>query len=1037
MRSTLIISRLLARDIRISADPVISGDTIIFNSDSEYDTPGLFKKLYLAKITKCLLNESLPDNIRTYKWFKLINTLEIRHNLLTKIPDNCFQDCHFLKKVILPQETVQINSRAFQNSAIEEINLQNIEIIMDYAFLSCVNLKNIELPNITTLGLNAFQYSSIQSLSIGNSLTDVSDQAFSDCLFLNTVDFGDSSIIGEKMFYNCQNLNTFTYNFEEIGSLGNKCFAYSGIKSFKFGTEIRSIGTYCFENSQLTDVTFDDHISLTLGEYTFSKCGNLKKINIPIKLELNKGVFHECCNLVDITLTDFVSVIPESLFKFCKNLKNLSLPNVHEIHENAFYGCSNLESLDIPSIASIGDKAFWQCSKLQLNLLENRQNDLKLGDKVFVQCNKITLTKYTKHLLSKQSFVQCPGLKSLEIFISSSVNYSLCFSGCVNLESVVIDPLSDGKIGERMFQGCKNLKSVTFTDVVNEVGEYSFFGCPFNEVDLNNLTNIGFGAFQRTKITKLQIQNNFVSNHQFDNCYLLETIYLGPNVTDISFNAFANCTKLEKIEIDEKNSNFLFENSVLYSSDKKILYGMMRASSNKSLEIPSSVQEIADYAFESHQKLKKVVVSNSVVFGEFSFSKMPKLEKFTIDNTGDFVISNGMFANSSNLEKFLCNGKILFFDDFCFDYCFSLEEVEGTGDCTYFGTRSFRRCISLKEINLSHAKILGFESFKHCFKLSELHLTNTVERYEEGCFHSISIESLNLSNPYTGYYLEDVCFDNISTLKKVYFMDYCSFAASAVFNRCDIDYIYFSKHFHTNIFKSLLQAMKSSELQIEIADDNYYLKVQDNFFVVDKLTGVVQSIVAYNGEDFIEIPENVTTASSNDVVTQMYYENELSYIARLPQSKFIVHENFLSDDNSMFAQFGIFALCVKGDSSTYFDGVDVNEMYRVFVDYDYPYPTALGVNVERGDEKLCDDFNVQHSFGVGGNVFGLSKNEIFMLIVILLVSGILIAFVVYFLFYYKKLCQKKKNSSEGNQRSDEVNGFTKNSTFKDEIEMTA
>ena len=52
----------------------------------------------------------------------------------------------FLKEVVLPPSVKEIGEDAFENIGLEKINLENVEIIGDYAFIGCKNLKEIVLP---------------------------------------------------------------------------------------------------------------------------------------------------------------------------------------------------------------------------------------------------------------------------------------------------------------------------------------------------------------------------------------------------------------------------------------------------------------------------------------------------------------------------------------------------------------------------------------------------------------------------------------------------------------------------------------------------------------------------------------------------------------------------------------------------------------------------------------------------------------------------------------------------------------------------
>lgn len=81
-----------------------------------------------------------------------------------------------------------------------------------------------------------------------------------------------------------------------------------------------------------------------IGDFAFSDCTSLKKINIP----------------------ESVTSIGKSAFSGCKSLKDITIPNsVTDIGYCAFVACTSLESILIPdSVISVGDQLFNGCKKL-------------------------------------------------------------------------------------------------------------------------------------------------------------------------------------------------------------------------------------------------------------------------------------------------------------------------------------------------------------------------------------------------------------------------------------------------------------------------------------------------------------------------------------------------------------------------------------------------------------------------------------------------------------------------------------------------
>ena len=117
-----------------------------------------------------------------------------------KIGDDSFSNCYHLKKVILPDEVVEIGNRAFYASGIESIELQEgLSTIGDIAF-KCSKLKNIILPqSLISIGWGCFSYTPLKEIIIPENVKEIPDQAFESSA-LETVVIEGAVLIGESAF---------------------------------------------------------------------------------------------------------------------------------------------------------------------------------------------------------------------------------------------------------------------------------------------------------------------------------------------------------------------------------------------------------------------------------------------------------------------------------------------------------------------------------------------------------------------------------------------------------------------------------------------------------------------------------------------------------------------------------------------------------------------------------------------------------------------------------------------------------------------
>lgn len=162
-----------------------------------------------------------------------------------------------------------------------------------------------------------------------------------------------------------------------------------------------------------------------------------------------------------------VTGIGTGAFDRCHDLTSVTIPNsVTNIGDWAFYNCSSLTSVTIPnSVTNIGGDAFSNCFGLEtINVDESN-----------VMYTSVNGVLYTK---DKSMLLQCPGKRAGSFAIPNSVITigDRAFQYCSSLTSVTI-PKSVTTIGEHAFCGCWSLTSVTISKSVTTIGDMAFWGC--------------------------------------------------------------------------------------------------------------------------------------------------------------------------------------------------------------------------------------------------------------------------------------------------------------------------------------------------------------------------------------------------------------------------------------------------------------------------------------------------------------------------------------------------------------------------------
>ena len=229
---------------------------------------------------------------------------------------------------------------------------------------------------VTTIGNAAFRDSSVTSVTIPASVTEIGSNAFAGCTNLTSVHYaGDWSNLtiqsGNPAVQDAANAPLFDFKFipPDNTAVIVTNYKYNGaaadvtIPSRYKGKPVTTIGHAAFFNSAVTSVTIPDSVT-SISDDAFINCPQLTNISIPNSVTyIGFSAFNSCTSLKSITLPSSLSFISGSLFSGCSQLTTIHIPDsVSSIGSYAFYNCGKLETIRIPvSVTSIRDCAFDGC----------------------------------------------------------------------------------------------------------------------------------------------------------------------------------------------------------------------------------------------------------------------------------------------------------------------------------------------------------------------------------------------------------------------------------------------------------------------------------------------------------------------------------------------------------------------------------------------------------------------------------------------------------------------------------------------------
>lgn len=387
-----------------------------------------------------------------------------------------------------------------------------------------------------------------------------------------------------------------------------------------------------------------------------------------------------CSKVKKITIKEGVKSLCYEMFGYCKNLKSVTIPgSMKYIDGRAFAYCSKLskitfskkiKSCEIDSDCFTGtafykNKKNWKNGALYLGKILVETNSsvpavfkIKKGTKfivtgAFAENNKLKSVTMPNTVTNMGSnFMNCENLKSVTLSnkIKSIGDYS--FENCIRLKSIKI-PKGVKSIEYDVFSNCSKLSKISLPDTITHIGRYSFISTKYAENAANGDSNgvvyigkylIAGGGIKECKVKK---GTKLIADYAFEDSDCLTSVAIPKSLVTIGESAFVNCKHL------------------------------------KSINISTGVKNIGMSAFGGCTKLKKLTVAKKNKYfvnkkGVLFNKKMTKLIQYLPTNpAGSYTVPDGVktlcahsFYGCENLEKVVLPKSITYIggNTFCYDH---------------------------------------------------------------------------------------------------------------------------------------------------------------------------------------------------------------------------------------------------------------------------------------------------------------------------------------------------------------------------------
>ena len=318
---------------------------------------------------------------------------------VTTIKQSSCEGTKKLTKITLPPSVKTIEESAFESSSLSELafsGTSGLETIGKRAFI-WAHLSNVTIPASVKLlewgafygqnGNDSFDGQGLKTVTVedNSQLKEIGAEAFRGNKKLEKFEFkGTCKLekIRNAAFRDNYSLPSFTFP-QTITRIDESAFnGCSSMKSatFKEPSSFVFVGSGSFQNCGLENLKLPESVT-TIGQSAFNSCDKLVSIDLPkTTTNVDPRAFQFCTKLTSINVDDantmYSSVNGVLLSKDKETLKvfppgkandNFTLlpPSIKTIGEYAFYYCKNLKNVTIPNkVTKIEKAAFQLCENL-------------------------------------------------------------------------------------------------------------------------------------------------------------------------------------------------------------------------------------------------------------------------------------------------------------------------------------------------------------------------------------------------------------------------------------------------------------------------------------------------------------------------------------------------------------------------------------------------------------------------------------------------------------------------------------------------
>ena len=362
------------------------------------------------------------------------------------------------------------------------------------------------------------------------------------------------------------------------------------------------------------------------------------------------------------------------------------------------------------------------------------------------------------------------------------------------------------RIGERAFNGCSRLTSITIPNSVTSIGDGAFDGCNLRTIIIGtDVTSMGSNIYgDKSKPQKvIWLPNtppsgyekasgniNYVSNgnYKMSNTKVYKYLSSMFEVDGIKFVPVSpsertcdaiDCNYEKTIEDIKINDVVSYKNigMTVLNINPYACYGNEFI---KNLNINNS-GKIDERAFEGCKNITSVTLGNKVSgIGDYAFYGCTSIKEIKIPDGVTSVGTYG-FSRCTALQSLSVGKGTSIIGSYCFENCKALQSVIIGDGSTSISEYCFNGCTGLQNITIGNGSVsISPNCFSGCTGLQNIIIGNGSVSISQNCFSGLrALQNLKVGN---GAKLGNNCFENCSALKSVEFGNSLTFGESCFAN---------------------------------------------------------------------------------------------------------------------------------------------------------------------------------------------------------------------------------------------------------------